>query len=56
VVRRLHGCEIAGAGTLLLSRNSLSSLPWYAQPQQSTETEDAIESSASKAALMLATG
>jgi hypothetical protein len=46
---------IAGAGTLLLSRNSVSSLPWYAQPQQSTETEEAIESSASKAALMPAT-
>jgi hypothetical protein len=46
---------IAGAGTLLLSRNSVSSLPWYAQPQQSAETEEAIESSASKAALMPAT-
>ena len=44
---------IAGAGTLLFFRNDKSSLAWFAQPQQSTKTEVAIQSSASKAGSLM---
>jgi hypothetical protein len=41
---------IASAGTLLFFRNEDSSLAWFAQPQQSSKTEVAVQSSGSKAA------
>jgi hypothetical protein len=46
---------IAGAGTFLFSKNEDSSLAWFAQPQESSKTEVASQSSGSKAALMPAT-
>jgi hypothetical protein len=44
---------IASAGSLLFFRNEDSSLAWFAQPQQSSKTEVAVQSSESKAASLL---
>jgi hypothetical protein len=44
---------IAGAGTLLFSRNDESSLAWFALPQRSAKTEVASQSSGSKAASLM---
>jgi hypothetical protein len=46
---------IAGTGTFLFSKNEDLSLAWFAQPQESSKTEVASQSSGSKAALMPAT-